>query len=507
MAQEIIPAGSFYPAYPARPQEESLEWRAMRQLFFVIFKWQRLILSLALAFTVAAAIAMYLKPPVRTATTKILLKGDRMPLQISGLASLSGKFPFSPQILQSEVEVFKSREVLLPVAKKLLTQNGKAEKDFTPREVEAMILSLTRNMVPVPLPDTNVIQVTYFAATSEEAEKTLRLITDQYLEQQALIQGGSTKLLKFYEQEKERVGAELVEAEEQLKKWQEKNNTVSIDAQISGQLEMLVSREKALQQTEAELEATRAKIATLKTQLSSQPQRSVVMREVVMNPLVTKLKGDLVAAEVVLQDLLQRYTDKDRRVQEKREQIALLRKELAAAGKEEIIGSERTGLNPLREALEKDLAAAQALLTSLSSQKETLRTQVRDVSAALAALREKKVAIDRLSRVVELRRDAVMLYGKKIEEARIAAGLGKEQLANVAMIEQPHATLGTDLIKQIALVVVASIVGLMLGMALAFGFEFFNNSLRTREDVEHHLGLPLLAAIPDLQDRHLALES
>jgi capsular polysaccharide biosynthesis protein len=44
-------------------------------------------------------------------------------------------------------------------------------------------------------------------------------------------------------------------------------------------------------------------------------------------------------------------------------------------------------------------------------------------------------------------------------------------------------------------------------MAIAFGLEFFNNTLRTQEDAEHYLGLPVLAAIPDLRDRPVALLS
>lgn len=503
MPQDIIPAGSFYPTRP----EEGRGWETTRQLFFVIFKWKRLILSLFLIFTLAAGVAMYLKPPVRRATAKIMLKADRTPLRISGLlTSLSSKLAYSPQIMQSEIQLIMTREVLLPVAMKLLSHNGRLEKNIGTDEVEAMVKSLTRNTVPVPLPDTNVIEVTYFAPTSEEAESTLGIIIDQYIEQQSVIQSGSTKLLNFYEEEKERVGAELLEAEDKLKKWQEENQTVSIDEQITGQLGMLANRERALQQTEAEIEATRAMFAMLKSQLSVQPERLVISRVQIRNPLVTKLKSDLVTAEVALQDLLQRYTDKDRRVQEKREQITLLKKELAAAEKEEIIGRETTGLNPLREGLNKEHAAAQALLRSLASQKGILRKQIRETSATLSALRQKKVEIIRLSRVVDLHNDGFLLYGKKLEEARISVGLGKSQLANVVLIEQPHATHETGLKKRIAMVLLAAIVGLALGLVIAFGFEFFNNSIRTQEDVEHYLGLPTLAVIPNLRDRPLALE-
>jgi capsular polysaccharide biosynthesis protein len=57
------------------------------------------------------------------------------------------------------------------------------------------------------------------------------------------------------------------------------------------------------------------------------------------------------------------------------------------------------------------------------------------------------------------------------------------------------------------MVLLAAFVGLTLGLAIAFGFEFFNNSLRTQDDAEHYLGLPVLAAIPDLRERPIALLS
>jgi len=504
MAQELTPAGSFYPAYPLQPENKE-SWDATKQLFFAIFKWQRLILGVFLAFTVAAAVAMFLKPPVRTATAKVLLKTDRMPLQISGLSNLVGRMLYSPQILQSEVEMIKSRDVLLPVTKKLLAAEGKTEKDLTPEEVETAILFLAMNTVPAALPDTNVIQVTHFAETTEKAEKILGMILDEYMEQQATVQSGSAKLINFYEQEKERAGVDLRAAEEQFKKWQEATNVLSSDQQITSHLSLLAEREGALQRSEADMEATKAKIASLRNQLNAQPERSVTSREQVRNPLITKLRTDLVTAELALRDLLQRFTDKDRRVQEKKEQIALLKTELATAEKEgDVIGRETTELNPLREVLQKELAAAQALLTSQTSQLEALRRQVREATSALNPLRDKKVEGDRLFRVVELQKDAFMLYGKKLEEARIAAGLGKEQLANVAVIEKPHAALATDLLKRILMVFAAGFLGIVIGIAIAFGLEFLNNSFRTQDDVEHYLGLPVLATIPDLRDRPVA---
>jgi len=47
---------------------------------------------------------------------------------------------------------------------------------------------------------------------------------------------------------------------------------------------------------------------------------------------------------------------------------------------------------------------------------------------------------------------------------------------------------------------VAAVVGLMAAIVLAFIFEYFDNSIRTPEDVEKHLGLPVLTIIPDLDN-------
>lgn len=457
MSDAIIPAVS---PYPARLQTGTRAWEPAKQLVFVVFKWKRLVLWLFLAFAIAATIGMYLKPPVRSATAKILLKPDRATLQISGQSSLSSKLPYSPQYMQSEVELIKSREVMVPVAKRLLSQQQEAGREITTGEINARVESLARNVVPIAFPESSTVQVTFFAETAEEATQTLDIIMEQYMLQHEWIYTGSTRMLKFYEDERERVGSDLQAAEDRLKQWQETGKIVSIDEQISRQLMTQGDRERALQQVEAELGMS---------------------RDNVRDPVVAKLKGDLVTSEVGLQDLLQRYTDKDRHVQERREQISLIKRQLAAAEK--------------------------AFLTSLTSQRDILRKQIQDASASLADLRERKFQGNRMTQAVELARESYQLYGRKLEEARIAARLDREQLSNVAVIEQPHPTLMTDLNKRIGGVFLAAIAGIALGVAIAFAFEFFNNSLRTEDDVENYLGLPVLAAIPELRDRTLALKS
>ncbi len=588
MQQDLVPAGATPPAPFIGPERRTDS--STRQFLFVIFKWRNLIIGLALAFTGAALIAALAKPPVRSAAAKILIKGDRATLQISGLQSLTARVPHSPQILQSEVELLRSRAVLLPVARTLLERKAaRTGERFGAEDLENTIGALRNNLLPSAVPDTNVIQITYYDKTAEGAEASLKLIIDSYLQQHAMAYSGSNDLLTFYQREQEKAAADLQRAEEDLRRWQEANNVVAIEGQIQSEIDHLAGLERNLHQVEADLEATRGRIANVEAQRAAQPERAVMIREKVANPLIAKLKADLaaaevalkdlqrnpvieklkgdvaaaevalkepdktplvaklradvVAAELALQELRQRYTDKDRRVQEKLEQIAGIKKELAAAEKDadttarerlaglrrelaaaerdaetearerisrikrelaaaqaeaEIPSRETMGPNPVREGLDRDLATARAQLSALGLQRDALRRQVRDVSQTLAALRDKKVAVDRLTRDVNVARDTYLLHTKRLNDSKLAAELDKQQLTDVALIERPYATGETDLLRRIALVVLAGFVGLGLGAAAAFGLEFFNHSLRTSDDVEFHLGLPVLAVVPAL---------
>jgi len=445
---ELIPAEIFHPTWA---QEDNYSRESLKQLLFLVFKWRWFIFSLPVIFMIATATVMYLKPPVHTATAKILFKQDRVALQIADLAQGTSKTPYSQQLLSSETELMRSRGVLLPAAKKVLAQRGTPVEDISAQDLDTQVSGLAAHLSAIQVPDTNLIQVTYVAPTAEVALRSLTAIIEEYQAQHSIAHGGSTELQKFYEQERDRAGVALQDAEEELRKWQGNNNVVSLDQQVKGLLEMQVALETDLHRIETEI------------------AKNAVDRD----PVIARLRGDVVTAQVALQDVQQRYTDEDRRVQEKKEQLALLKQELQSA--------QRGGRSSLVEA------------------RDTMQKQLRDIGATLVSLREKKFGLDRLSRSVSLDQDTFLLYGKKVEEARIAAGLDAEQLSNIAMIEQPYISSDSDLPKRLAIVVLASVVGLMLGFAVAIGLALFNSSLRMEEDIEHYLKLPVLAVIPDLQ--------
>jgi uncharacterized protein involved in exopolysaccharide biosynthesis len=468
MANEIIARSAFL---PTRAPSEFTSHDTVEQLLYVLFKRWRLIVGCVVTFAGAATIATVSRPTLYTAEAKILLKPDRVSIQISDLSPESAKTPYSAQALQSEIELIESRDVLRPVALRLLSgasaappQAPAASSDGAPAVapvvvpdddvIEAKERDLEGALMPSAVKDTSVIDLKYVSASASEAEHVLGMIVSQYLEHHALAYSGSAALLSFYEREKAAAAAKLAETENAYAAWQQANNVVAIDPRIDGLLKQQSDLEALLKQNRA---ATTMKLQS--------------------DPLLAKLKSDLMSAEVELGDLEQRYTDSDRRVREKAMHVTMVHGQ--------------------KDAVEK------AILGSVGAEQTALDRQIRDTAAALVDLRTKKLDGDRLSRDVAVARDAFFLYGKKLEEARISSNLDRAQLSNVAIIEQPHATDQTNADERTGLVILAAIVGVTLALVSALFLEFFNKALRTRRDVETYLGVPVLAAIPDLRTRAL----
>jgi uncharacterized protein involved in exopolysaccharide biosynthesis len=549
-----------------------------------LFKWYRLILACGLVMMVAATIAILLKPALPLATARILLKSGLESIAIPGLPTSAGRG--GQEFLQTQAELFASRIVLLPVARALREARGAAIDDD--RALESDVASLRSELVVVPVPNTTVIQATKFAPTEAEAEQILRMIIDSYIDRHGTANDGSTSVSTYFEREATAAAANLQEAEERLQRWRADNNVVAAEQQIIAQLAGVGELEAALKRTDVETETTRMQIATLTRDIAALPRESVTAREEMANPLVSrlkesiaveeatlrdvnrgvvtqnlqteiaaaevaardagtsplvaKIKADLVTAGLALNDLRQRYTDEDRRVQEKLEQLQRMRQELAAAERAAVTAAQERlqslrrelttaqqdvesaareriaalraqlavaeqegnvfsratlALTPLRETLNRDLATARTRLSALGPQRDGLRAQIQQARVELAHLQDKRIEAQRITRQVDMAQELYLQNKKRLDDARLTAGLRKQQLTDIAVIEPPSGRTSRPGLQRVALVgLLGGLVGLGLGVAVALALEFFNWSLRTPEDVEFYLGVPALATVP-----------
>jgi uncharacterized protein involved in exopolysaccharide biosynthesis len=191
--------------------------------------------------------------------------------------------------------------------------------------------------------------------------------------------------------------------------------------------------------------------------------------------------------------LLTRFRPDDRLVREADQEIADTRIALEQATK--LTGvDESTDVNPVRQALELDLAKQETELAGMQRRREILAGQTGSYRQQLTCLSGATAAFDDLVRAQKEAEDNYLLYARKAEEARIADSLDRQKISNVAIAEspvRPHLPSKPNVMLNLAL---GGLLACFLSLGHAFALEYFRDTVEQPREVEELTGLPVLAA-------------
>jgi succinoglycan biosynthesis transport protein ExoP len=110
-------------------------------------------------------------------------------------------------------------------------------------------------------------------------------------------------------------------------------------------------------------------------------------------------------------------------------------------------------------------------------------------------MKEKAIRYNILKREADTNRELYKGLLQRMKEAGISAGITASNIQLVDEAELPIKSYKPD--KRLNLIL-ALIVGLFLGVGLAFFFEYLDNSVKTPEDVEQLVRLPFFGLVPEL---------
>ncbi len=151
------------------------------------------------------------------------------------------------------------------------------------------------------------------------------------------------------------------------------------------------------------------------------------------------------------------------------------------------------------EIIQQEILRNEAELQSVKAREETQRAQLVDFRKKHEKLNRIEMEFGRLREEIEVHRQNYRLYLTKFEEARISDEMDRKKIANVSIIEPARPPLkpeSRNISRNLAL---ATILGGVGGLGLALFSEDLEDKLDRDEDVEHHLHLPVLASIPQLE--------
>jgi len=139
------------------------------------------------------------------------------------------------------------------------------------------------------------------------------------------------------------------------------------------------------------------------------------------------------------------------------------------------------------------LRAVQTEFRVAKAREETLLGNVNRLRAEAQELNEKEIQYLNLQRESDSNQQLYEAVLKRLKETGVTGGL---ETNNVSIVEDAVLPRVPVRPRKAVNLVVAILVGLLIGVGTALTLEYFDTTVKTPDDVERHLGLPVIGIVP-----------
>jgi uncharacterized protein involved in exopolysaccharide biosynthesis len=444
----------------------------------VVSTRKRLILGVFLIVALGISLAVVSVPTSYEVAGKLVVTRERGDLLVTPTDQRNFNFAVTAPTVQDmavHAELLKNRSLVEAVVKQLGLDRGESTSAAEP--VETILNGLTIQVVP----NSNLIYVRYRSTDPVKGADIVNALLDRYREMYLHVRS-TPGVTRFFEEERDKLAGSLKKTEHTLTTFRNKTALASASTQVDAYSRRLAEAESEAIDARYDLREAEQRVAIIKEELDREPERVQFSSTIRYNPMIQAMQERLLTLEMEEQQLLTLYTDTDRRVQDKRTEIAAQKQGLAEArARDRVPQSEVTQLNGRHRDLEVQYIAATLAVKKNALRAESARTIAAEMHERVRDLGVDDVQRESLIREIQASSDAYLLYRKKAEEARLTAALDDNMITNVA-IGEPASRQGAPVgpPKNLSLVF-AIAVGLVSGVGGAFLRELFDGPLEREQ--------------------------
>jgi len=435
-------------------------------------RWQ--VALIIFLVTVSSAIGLSLLLPKKYTAAATLVVDQSRPDPVAA-AMYSGN-P-SPAFMATQVDVLKSERVAQHVIRKLdLAADPKTREQWMndtkgAGSIEAWLVEEIQRALDVkPSRESNVISVSFKSSDPVKAAKVANSFVQAFLDVSLELRVDPAKQYSsFFDTRGKELRANVERAQAKLSAYQrEKGVIIASD----GQLDVEAARLNELSSQLVALQAVAAESGS--RQLQAQAGAADRLQEVVNNPALSSLRGDITRAEARFQELTSRLGDNHPQVIEAKANIASLRARLDGETRR-VTGSlgVTNTINRQREAeIRTALEMQRTRVQRMRSAREEGAVLIRDVEAAQRAY------------------DAVLA---RLNQTSLESQTTQSNAYVLTQALPPFVPSSPNVVRNAALSIA---IGLLLAIGAAILLEYADRRVRNVEEVSEVIGLPLLGVLP-----------
>lgn len=465
-----------YPAMGSEP--ESFEISSyLRTYWRILLKRRWTILAITFVMTTLAAIFAFKTRPSYRATSRVEVQGP--PPQYQTVQNLDQAPPTDTTFLATQVDVLDSDNLAWRTIEQLRLdenpefnpgarqsgQNPETEGALRTRLVQAFKADLKVQLVT----GTDILEVSFESPDPQLAAKVINALVNNYTEYNFLTMYDATRQASAWmEQRLDEIKAQMEKSQQALIDYERQNSIVDIGNR-EGVLEQRLSSLSG-DMTDAQNDLAQAQAVYQLAQAN--PQDVGLLAQDALSQQLEGKYGDLKTQYV---DLLGHYGPNFPKVILVRDQM-----------------NEVQSL--LKQEQKRTLVQIQHNYQTTRVREQILAAEVAKEKQAIGKNNQLLIQQNILQHEFETNQDLYDSLLKHVKNATVTAGLHAN---NIHVIDHAMVPLAPVRPKKAQDIAVGLLIGMMLGITVAFAQEGLDSSVKNAEDVERLVSAPALAVIPE----------
>ncbi len=354
-----------------------------------------------------------------------------------------------------------------------------ATADLDQAQLGGLGMRLLGGLEIAPIKNTQLVAINYRSSSPELAARIANGVSESFIDWG--IEDRSTsagKASSFLGKQIEALKQEIADKEVQLQAYSRRSDIVAIDPSTNPTLQRL----QALNTDYIGAVSARIEKETAYNQAINAPPETIA--DALSGGLVSTQRHDLLVLE-------QEYNSK----------LSTYKPDMLLELQARIVDGKKRLQSVIAETVQQARRKARAELDTARARENALHGELNKAREETISMGSAAVQYKSLDMEIETQRQQLDEMLKRQSETEVTARLQATRESNVRVVDRalvPGAPYAPSMKRDVGMAVG---LGIFLGIACIFLLEYLDRSLKTAEEAERLLGLPVLAVIPDVSER------
>ena len=289
---------------------------------------------------------------------------------------------------------------------------------------------------------------------------------------------------EFFAGQAELVKQKLAKAARQLRDLKNEIGLVSVEGQRAVLEKHITSLDRELLVSDASLHASQEKIQALRR---AHPELAALSdaqsASGLTNTAIDDMRDQLYSLQIREREMESMYNETHPRIVAIHEQVQEAQRLLH----------------------EQEFKIEQSQAAAWQSKVDSLQQKYAAARQKLRTLNENEVQIRELERQEQLLKNNYQTYAKNSELTRMGASLEQQRISNVNLVQPASLVEKPVSPKKLPVLAIGIVIAILGAVGTALASEYLDHSLKTPEELERQLDLPVLLSVPRVNQRQLMM--